>query len=181
MNGGAQARTMRIAIRLLITAAATAALAAGTVTAAAAEPELEHASVTGAARVDYISPDDDVRMSLAAYGEFDMTSGSPFSTRAWGTVRISHYFAEPDVTVWAVGEVDCVSTGGPSATVSAIIRETSPESPDWNGKRVGLSVLSGEPSRIGFTGPMPTAELPPCMAPAASMTTLEGGYEVWRG
>ncbi|WP_020669850.1 hypothetical protein [Amycolatopsis nigrescens] len=156
-------------------------VAGGAVQAQAAEGDRSYASVTGTARLDYVTAADDVRLTLDAHAVFDSPSSVP--THAWGTARISHYFSEPDVTVWAEATVDCVTAGGRSATVTAVVDDTAPEIADWRGKRIGVSIYSGstgERAMVGSSGPMPVAELPKCMAPAPELPLRWGGYQVSR-
>lgn len=138
----------------------------------------------GSARVAYLaSPDDEVRFVVDADATF-ADPHSPFPTEVSGRVRVSHYVAagQPEpFTVWAEVAVDCMMTGGPTATVTGIVVDASPETRDWLGLRLGFSIYDGGSSdRIGFSGPTQRGEplLQKCMAPAATFTVWQGGYTV---
>ncbi|WHT22904.1 hypothetical protein N8J89_18090 [Crossiella sp. CA-258035] len=165
---------------LVLSVAATAvALTAGPAQATPADPGLTHASVTGAARLDYITREDDVRFIVDAHALRKPGMRDP--VRSWGTARITHYFAANKVQLWATGPVDCVTAGGRSATVSIIVTDTAPEIADWRGKRMGFSLHSGGPgeaARVGTTGPVDADKLPKCVAPAPELAVLTGGYRV---
>jgi hypothetical protein len=188
-------RTNRMTKLTIVTAAVLMSSASVAVAASSAErrapnrpePEstshLEHARVSGAARVEFVDPRDDVRFGVDAHGLFDPAAPSSTSVRAWGTARIHHHVAELDVTWWARGRVDCLSIGGRSATGSMIVRTASPELTEagWIGKRIGFSVYAGsvtERARVGWTGPVAPEDLPTCLAPAPSMAALSGGFHV---
>ncbi|WP_244257919.1 hypothetical protein [Streptomyces sp. Tu 2975] len=161
-----------------------------------------HARVTG--HGDFTLPyhqDEDVRSF-----SFDAVA-APYSrplpgiptglpTDARGTVRISHYSAERDVTYTAEGRVDCLVTGPRSATLTAVITKVGPGGPVDIGRRLGFSVhdagkdgknRSGD--RVGFSwngvNLLPggadapeEATVGTCMAPAPYAPVTKGGYTV---
>jgi hypothetical protein len=107
-----------------------------------------------------------------------------------GTARISHHAPETPqgpFTVWAEIDVDCVVTGGRTATVTGRVIKADPQSQrnGWVGQRFGFSVADngrGRFDRVGWSGPRNEEagepELRPCMAPAPFYTVRAGGYTV---
>ncbi|MCP9952932.1 hypothetical protein [Actinomadura madurae] len=142
----------------------------------------------GRARMYFPAPDNDIHVTVNAHAAFD-PSGASKPTRSWGTFRISHRFKMPDgtwFTNWGDLTVDCLTTGGPTATVTGTLTRTTPGGP-WEEmlkkhERMGVSFyVAGEgagPSRIGLSGgPGPgDGPLRKCMAPAADAPVLDGGY-----
>ncbi|MFI2209370.1 hypothetical protein [Streptomyces sp. NPDC020141] len=198
--------------RTLAVVGTAAALIAGTVSAstaaggpgsgAAAPAASAHdvprkapvAQVRGSARIHFtLRPKDTIRFEVdakaAPYSNPlpGLPTGMP--TDARGTLRYSHYIPESGKTGWAVAEVDCLSTGGKTATVTAVIRKTNVERV---GKRVGVSFQQGEdgaPSRLGFSwgvvnvdggtdGHGEVGGTGTCQAPAPFAPATEGGYRV---
>ncbi|MFC7531748.1 hypothetical protein [Actinoplanes sp. GCM10030250] len=177
-------------------AAAAAIVTAGVVPAQAAERG--PARVSGSA--EFVLPygrDGDVR-SFA----FDARSvpysrpipieggenGSPAD--AEGTVRVSHWVAEQDLTVRFEAAVDCMITSPGHATLTAIVTRADELAKDFVGKRVGFSVQDGGRAgdRVGFTwsasadqdenGQWGEARVGTCLAPAAFATVTRGNYTV---
>ncbi|WP_440556346.1 hypothetical protein ACSP97_04175 [Streptomyces sp. SCPE 10] len=116
-------------------------------------------------------------------------------TDARGTVKVSHYSADRNVTYTAEGHVDCLVTGPRTATLTAVITKVGPGGPPWMGKRLGFSVYDGGDDkghyrdRVGFswemvnllpggTGAPSEAEVGTCMAPAPYAPVVKGGYTV---
>ncbi|MEU0159404.1 hypothetical protein ABZ154_11340 [Streptomyces sp. NPDC006261] len=120
-------------------------------------------------------------------------------TDARGTVEVSHYSAERDITYTSKGRVDCLVTGVRTATLTAVITEVSPGGPPTVGNRVGFSVYDGgdgkdegkgrSKDRVGFSwngvNLLPNGSTPPedapvgtCMAPAPYAPVTKGGYAV---
>ncbi|BCJ27860.1 hypothetical protein [Actinocatenispora sera] len=195
----------RTAIGVTIAAVLAAGLVSAGAAAAPAHPDRHHASpgdlrpasVAGAAGVFYAySPDDTIRF------RFDATA-KPFSrplpglpsglpTDATGTVRISHHVAAQNVTVTAEGRVDCLVTGGRTATLTAVITRADPQVADWVGTRRGFSVTDGRgpaPDRMGFSwdivnfdtdgaGNPTQPSAGTCLAPAPFAPVLDGGFRV---
>ncbi|MFE1316196.1 hypothetical protein [Kitasatospora phosalacinea] len=181
---------------------ADAATGKGTEPAATAaeakdRPSPGPASVTGTAQIFFAySPDDDIRFGIDAHSApwTRPVPDSPFGglpTDATGTIRISHHVKALDITVTAEGQVDCLVTGGPSASLTAVITRADPEVAGWLGKRIGLSVLDGrghEPDRLGFSWSVVNeqhgssdpaqSDVGTCMAPAPFTTVREGGFRV---
>ncbi|WP_328973641.1 hypothetical protein [Streptomyces sp. NBC_00239] len=182
------------------------AVTAGLVTAAGASAEHREgkasvARVVGSAEFSLpYSKDDDVRsfsFDARAVPYSRPLPGIPtgLPTDAWGTVKVSHYFAENGTTVTADGKVDCLVTGPRTATLTAIITRVDAGGPDWVGKRIGFSVYDGgkdegrSGDRVGFSwngvNLLPDGEKEPkdaevgtCMAPAPYAPVTKGGYTV---
>ncbi len=194
-----------------ITVLGTGLAVAGVSVAASADQEEKprpvRASVVGSA--EFVLPyhqDKDVRSFT-----FDARA-APYSrplpgipgglpTDARGTVKVSHYSAERDITYTSKGRVDCLVTGVRTATLTAVITEVSPGGPPIVGNRVGFSVYDGgdgkgeekgeegSKDRVGFSwngvnllpkGTTPPEEAPvgTCMAPAPYAPVTKGGYAV---
>ncbi|WP_055711619.1 hypothetical protein [Streptomyces torulosus] len=190
------------------TLAVLAALATGLTLSSSAvaasgdrEGKPARASVVGSA--EFVLPyykDDDIRSFT-----FD-AHGAPYSrplpaiptglpTDAQGTILISHYSAERNITYTSKGSVDCLVTGPRTATVTAVITEVSPGGWPPVGQRVGLSVYDGgrdkgrSADRVGFSwnglNLRPEDDADPedapvgtCMAPAPFAPVTRGGYTV---
>ncbi|RPF44114.1 hypothetical protein EDD96_0632 [Streptomyces sp. Ag109_G2-6] len=151
------------------------------------------AKVSGQGRIFYTyAPDDDIRFTVDA-------TAAPFSrpvdtlpkgmpTDARGTVTISHWVAETNETRTAEAAVDCLVTGGDTATLTAVI--TKSVDPEEIGTRYGFSVKSGGPGRGRFSfswgvGNLDVVDGKPvmprvgtCMAPAPFAPVTEGGFKV---
>lgn len=154
------------------------------------------ASVHGAGRISYVySPHDDIRFTVDA-------EAAPFArplpglplpglpTDAKGTVTVKHYSPAHHMTGWSKAKVDCLVTGGGTATLTAIVQESNVVE---RGKRLGLSIQQGrgaEPDRLGFGWDIvnfePRAkdkkdlESPTgtCMAPAPFAPVIKGAFTV---
>ncbi|MFD4909484.1 hypothetical protein [Kitasatospora purpeofusca] len=154
------------------------------------------ASVSGKARVSYaFSPDDEIWFTIDARAKpysrplpgTKAPDGLP--TDAVGTVRYSHRVAATGVVYNAVAEVDCLSTGGPVATLTAVV--TTSDIGNAN-ERIGLSVYRGsgrDGDRLGFSWGVANLDMGPdqkpyqpvvgtCMAPAPFAPVLRGGFSV---
>ncbi|WP_143200531.1 hypothetical protein [Kitasatospora sp. CB01950] len=156
------------------------------------------ATVSGSVRVFYVySAQDEIRFTFDA-------QAAPFSrplpgrpqglpTDARGTVRISHRVPSQNLTVTADAAVDCLVTGGRSATLTAVVTRADPEVADWVGRRYGFSVLDGgrggNHDRVGFSwgvgdltfddhGTPIQAPVGTCMAPAPFAPVTEGALTV---
>ncbi|MBZ4323405.1 hypothetical protein [Streptomyces huiliensis] len=148
-------------------------------------------SLKGDARMDYPVRDQEVRVSVDARSTY--AAGS-VSRRSWGTFRISH--AQDGKLYWGEFKVDCLTTGGPTATVTGRLVRTSPGHP-WRTElephtRMGVSFFVPEKgsgkglekdqtkgeARIGLSGATKKGEplLTQCMAPAADAKVVDGGY-----
>lgn len=167
---------------LALAGAATAEAGTGAVNAT----DTFSASVRGWARLDWFgTPNNDLQVTVDAHAEYTANS-RPFPTDAWGTARIYHRFDDengnPIGTAWADLRVDCVTVGGPTATITAMAVRTSPDLASWRDKRIGVSIYNagrgGGQSRVGLSGVTEQNEplLTPCMAPAATFPTTAGGY-----
>ncbi|MCX5387298.1 hypothetical protein [Streptomyces sp. NBC_00083] len=186
------------ALATLATAAALTSVSA----ASAREDRPQYASVTGSARftLPYVK-DNDIRTftfdaHAVPYSEPlpDVPTGLP--TDARGTVKVSHYSAERDITYTEEGKVDCLVTSPHTATLTAVITKVSPGGPPDVGKRIGFSVYDGgsdaghSKDRVGFSWngvnllpgkgakSTPEAEVGTCMAPAPYAPVAKGGYTV---
>lgn len=190
--------------RTVATLGATTALLAGIATATTAhagsaqpqtwepqswEPQkaADVASVRGSAQIYYAySANDTIRFKVDAQAApfskpFD---GAPkgLPTDARGTLAFSHHDPDTNTTMKATAEVDCLVTGGKTATISAVIKETG--KPD---RRIGISFQQGEkgrPDRLGFSWGvanvhgLPGGGVGTCLAPAPFAPVVKGGYQV---
>ncbi|MEU4623939.1 hypothetical protein AB0G04_28690 [Actinoplanes sp. NPDC023801] len=167
----------------------TAAIVAATCTmlslpaAAHAGPDPDVARLHGSALVFYPpSPADEVRFTVDAYARYGGLG--PWPVRSWGTAHLSHHSPAQNYTVWYSMRVDCLMTGGDTATVTGEVLDASPNAAGWIGDRVGFSVTDrGRRDRVGMTGllsPYPDDSPAPrkCTAPAAYSTVVGGGYTV---
>ncbi|MEV0324506.1 hypothetical protein ACIBKX_39090 [Streptomyces sp. NPDC050658] len=197
--------TPRIAALLALAALATttAAVTASADTRATAEatprptPKPPTASLKGQSRMDFPDPagGHDIRVTVDARAVFD-PNGASLPTRSWGTFRIYHRIDptndRPGTVNWGDFKVDCLTTGGPTATVTGKLVKAAPGGA-WEqfldrpeGVRMGVSFYvpekstGGGPARIGLSGA--TAENEPlltkCMAPAADAAVIDGGYHL---
>ncbi|MEO3753228.1 hypothetical protein [Streptomyces sp. B6B3] len=171
--------------------AAAALTVAGSASPAAPTPARpEKASVVGSARVFFhYAPDDDIRFAFDAHrAPFtrptdEAPQGTP--TDARGTVTFTHRFAGEDVTYVVEAEVDCLLTGGPVATLTAIVTWSSHGQTEV-GQRLGFSVHDGDADgagggqdRMGFSwGAADGRDLRPCLAPAPFTEVTAGDYTV---
>lgn len=170
--------------------AATVLLGTSTTAGAAASPAAasapaaangDTAHLRGSARVHFPpSPDDEVVVTVDAHARF--APGSPFPARSWGTARLSHLFTgEQPGLIWYEIAVDCLMTGGRTATVTGVITTAAPEGQAYVGTRVGLSVADlGRRDQVGFTGVTQPGqpELTKCMAPGTFFTVRDGDFTV---
>ncbi|MEU7611588.1 hypothetical protein [Micromonospora sp. NPDC049204] len=206
--------TMRLASAATI---ATLAVTSGliTTTAVTAAAETSHssgkpriASVVGAAdvRLTYLNDDDIRSFAFAARaapytrgplptGDGGSLPGSP--NDAAGTVKITHYAAQWNMTFTAEGQVDSMVTAPGYASLTAVITTVSAGGPDhWIGKRLGFSVYDagkdtprGSRDRVGFSwefmnmtknnaGEWTESEIGTSMAPAPFAPVVDGGYTI---
>ena len=175
-------------------AVAATVVSAGPSLAATAEPAGARSSVTGSAQLRYTpGPADDVRVAVDARVVAVDSGAQPTSTKADGTVRISHWFAAEKQAVWFEGRVECGITTGRMAVLSAVITDTSPNVAQFRGRHVGITVMDGGSDRprrswdqVGWTGPTtdplvctPMGPQPlPLMSPAPSLLLSSGGFRV---
>lgn len=153
-----------------------------------APPGAKTSHLRGWARMYFPAPDNDIQVTVDAHATFD-PNGAWRPTRSWGTFRISHRLKMPNgtwFTNWGDLKVDCLTTGGPTATVTGTLTRVTPGGP-WEEMlkehaRMGVSFYiaprGAGPSRIGLSGgPQPGAgELSTCMAPATDAPLIKGGY-----
>ncbi|MEU9080987.1 hypothetical protein [Streptomyces sp. NPDC048357] len=174
--------------------AAGPAPAAPAAQAAQAAPKL--ASVHGGGAIFFpYSAKDDIRFTVDAESTpwtrpFPAPGGEQgLPTDARGRVTISHHYTETGFTATAEAEVDCLVTGGRTATLTAVVKTSNV---GWDGKRIGISVQDGrggEPDRVGFSWGVANVDVKPdgtvaegtvgtCMAPAPFTEVTKGGFKV---
>ncbi|QDQ11601.1 hypothetical protein [Streptomyces spectabilis] len=157
--------------------------------AAPAKPPTVTSVLKGEGRMDYPVTDEDVRVKVDAEAVFP--ADHPFRpSRTSGTFRIQHGYpardGKPARILWGDFKVDCLTTGGPTATVTGTLVRTSPGHP-WRTAldrhtRMGVSFYvpagGGDTARIGLSGATAKGKpkLTRCMAPAADATVIDGGY-----
>ncbi|MGW7459756.1 hypothetical protein [Streptomyces sp. NPDC054797] len=179
-------------------AAAPAPAAPGTATSvAAAAAAAKPASVHGGGTVlfPYAPKEDDIRFTVDAesapwsrpHPSTGLEQGLP--TDARGRVTVYHHMPARDFTGVAEAEVDCMVTGGKTATITAVVTSSNV---GWEGKRIGISVQDGErggPDRVGFSWAIANVDVKPdgsvaeptvgtCMAPAPFTEVTRGGFKV---
>ncbi|MFJ4778646.1 hypothetical protein [Streptomyces sp. NPDC088762] len=190
---------MRNRMRALVLAGSAAALVAALVAAApapAAPAAPKVASVHGSGAIFFpYSPRDDIRFAVEAesapwsrpFPAKGLDKGLP--TDARGRVTIHHYVPATGFTGTAEAEVDCLVTGGRTATLTAVVKTSNV---GWEGKRIGISVQDGErggPDRVGFSWGVVNVDVKPdgtvaeptvgtCMAPAPFTEVTKGGFKV---
>ncbi|MFG2980459.1 hypothetical protein ACGFYQ_04275 [Streptomyces sp. NPDC048258] len=179
--------------------AGSAALVATLVAAApapAAPAPAKLASVHGGGTIFFpYSPKDDIRFTVDAESDpwtrpFPAEGGEKgLPTDARGRVTVYHYWPETGSTGVAEAEVDCMVTGGKTATITAVVTSSNV---GWEGKRIGISVQDGErggPDRVGFSWAIANVDVKPdgsaaaapvgtCMAPAPFTEVTKGGFKV---
>ncbi|MCX5376166.1 hypothetical protein [Streptomyces sp. NBC_00091] len=174
--------------------AAAPAPAAPVAPGAPAAPKL--ASVHGGGTIFFpYSPKDDIRFTVDAESAPwtkplpvpGLEKGLP--TDARGRVTIYHHYAEGGFTGVAEAEVDCLVTGGKTATLTAVVKTSNV---GWEGKRIGISVQDGqrgEPDRVGFSWAVANVDAKPdgtvapgtvgtCMSMAPFTEVTKGGFKV---
>ncbi|MFF7725642.1 hypothetical protein [Streptomyces sp. NPDC008001] len=184
-----------LAVTVTLTGAATASAYTDHQEARTSAVASATASVTGSATFELpFYKDKDVRsFTFDAHGAPytrplpGASAGLPADAK--GTIKVSHYSADRNVTYTSEAKVDCLVTSPHTATVTAIVTEVSPGMPaDMVGKRIGLSVYDGgkgEPDRVGFswdgvnlTDKGEDSPVGTCMAPAPYAPVVKGGYTV---
>ncbi|MFD4244157.1 hypothetical protein ACFWP3_21540 [Streptomyces sp. NPDC058525] len=186
--------------RVLILAGTAAALAATLIAAgpapAAPAAAPKPAAVHGGGTILFpYSAKDDIRFTVDAVSTpwtrpFPAPGGEKgLPTDARGRVTISHHYTETGFTATAEAEVDCLVTGGRTATLTAVVKNSNV---GWDGKRIGISVQDGrhgEPDRVGFSWGVANVDVKPdgtvaegavgtCMAPAPFTEVTKGGFKV---
>ncbi|MDT0450142.1 hypothetical protein [Streptomyces hesseae] len=186
-------RAPRTLTLLALAAALTAPAAVPAVAASPAggEPPITStSSLTGWGRMDYPMPGNDIRVTVDARSSY---GPGHLPVRSDGTFRISHRTdamnGQPASDHWGEFTVDCLTTGGPVATVTGRLVRTDAGGP-WEKAgylkrhiRMGVSFYvadgkNGGPSRIGLSGGTEKSDLPlkKCMAPAPDSGVVAGGY-----
>lgn len=176
-------RTTETGVNMRAIALASAAIvAASPVTAT---PPEATASLVGSAKIAYKQgPNDDVRFTFDAHATYTDPEANPIPTKAWGTARVWHYFADVQpkpVTIWADVAVDCLTTAGNVAIITGQVVRAAPEVADWQirGIRLAFSVYdSPRGDRVGFSGGTDKDKplLTPCMGPAPFLHVQRGNY-----
>ncbi|MEU6864956.1 hypothetical protein ABZ924_17010 [Streptomyces sp. NPDC046876] len=188
-------KTVRIAALLALAAALAVPVAsAEAATPPPPAPAETTAHIKGWARLEYPDPADDIQVTVDARGTY--TKDSPwFPVKSEGTLRLSHKMVRPNGvsrTYWADMEVDCVTRGGPNATVTGriVAASNNPKDADFpmddplqamlkDHVRMGMSFYvpgkGGGPARVGLSGPADMT-LSKCMAPAPFDKVLKGGF-----
>ncbi|MFJ9822664.1 hypothetical protein ACIRU3_47340 [Streptomyces sp. NPDC101151] len=147
----------------------------------------------GWGRMDYPDVGHDIQITVDAHATFKGV-GWVKPDKAWGTFRIYHRMpaanGEPEKVNWGDFKVDCLTSGGPTATVTGRIVRTGGNVGGWDDYlkrhvRMGISFYVGEgkgigTSRIGLSGGTVESEplLSKCMAPAADSKVIKGGYDL---
>ncbi|MEU6305995.1 hypothetical protein [Streptomyces chartreusis] len=166
-------------LTLVIAVAVPVAVAAPVPSSPPAPEPVTISSLWGDGRMHYPVADEEVRVSVDARSMYGVGS---VPQRSWGTFRISH--AQDGKLYWGEFKVDCLTTGGPTATVTGRLVRTSPGHP-WlttldPHTRMGVSffVPDGGEARIGLSGATKKGEplLTRCMAPAADAKIVGGGF-----
>lgn len=148
-------------------------------------------SLKGWGRMDYPDAGHDIQVTVDAHATFKGLGWSK-PARSWGTFRIYHRMPAanggPEKVNWGDFTVDCLTSGGPTATVTGRLVRTGGNVDAWDDYlkrhvRMGISfyVAEGEgsgPSRIGLSGGTEAGAplLSTCMAPAAGSEVIKGGY-----
>ncbi|MEU8921972.1 hypothetical protein AB0D10_13700 [Kitasatospora sp. NPDC048545] len=159
-------------------------------------PSARPAGVSGTARISYaLAPDDEIWFTVNARAapytrRFPGTGAAEgLPTDAGGTVRFSHQVAATGKVYSAEARVDCLSTGGPVATLTAVVTTSDVGNV---GERIGLSVYQGTghgDGRLGFSWGVANMDVGAdgkpyqpvvgtCMAPAPFAPVLRGGFTV---
>ncbi|MGX2994832.1 hypothetical protein JNUCC64_11115 [Streptomyces sp. JNUCC 64] len=165
----------------------------GTARVSAAPSGALASSLKGWGRMDYPDAGHDIRVTVDAHATFKGV-GWARPDKAWGTFRVYHRMpaagSEPEKVNWGDFKVDCLTTGGPTATVTGRLVRTGGNVDAWDDYlkrrvRMGVSFYVGEgkgdgPSRIGLSGGTGKGEPPlsRCMAPAADAKVVKGGYDL---
>ncbi|MFB6810950.1 hypothetical protein [Streptomyces sp. NPDC056387] len=182
-------RTLHVAALLALAAALTGTTATASAATPPPPPAAEStARLKGSAHLDYPVANEEIRVSVDARATF--TKDNPwYPTKTEGTFRLSHTIPQPDGssrTYWAEMEVDCLTTGGPNATVTGRIVAASNNPGDpfpamlKDHVRLGMSFyVPGKgapgPARVGLSGAADMT-LSKCMAPAPFDKVVSGGF-----
>ncbi|MGP3688219.1 hypothetical protein ACTVZO_26575 [Streptomyces sp. IBSNAI002] len=185
--------------RALVLSGTAAALVATLVAAApapAAPAGPKAASVHGSGTILFpYAAEDDIRFTVDAESTpwtrpFPAPGGEQgLPTDARGRVTVSHRYTATGFTATAEAEVDCLVTGGRTATLTAVVKSSNV---GWEGRRIGISVQDGrhgEPDRVGFSWAVANVDVKPdgtvaegtvgtCMAPAPFTEVTKDGYRV---
>ncbi|MFF3084081.1 hypothetical protein ACFVRB_03400 [Streptomyces nojiriensis] len=192
------AGTAAALVATLIGASPAPAAPAPEAPAAPAAPAAQKlASVHGGGTVayPYVPKEHDIRFTVDAdaapwsrpFPAPGGEQGMPVDAR--GKVTVYHAMPDENFTAVAEAEVDCMVTGGRTATITAVVTSSNV---GWEGKRIGISVQDGErgaPDRVGFSwgianvdvksdGSVSEPRVGTCMAPAPFTEVTKGGFKV---
>ncbi|MGW7441452.1 hypothetical protein [Streptomyces sp. NPDC054849] len=170
-------------------------VAAAPAPAAPAAPKLASVHGGGTVVFPYAPKEDDIRFTVDAesapwsrpFPGKGLENGLP--TDARGRVTVYHAMPGENFTGVAEADVDCMVTGGKTATLTAVVTSSNV---GWVGKRIGISVQDGErggPDRVGFSWAIVNVDVKPdgsvaeptvgtCMAPAPFTEVTKGGFKV---
>ncbi|MER7673051.1 hypothetical protein ABTY61_31975 [Kitasatospora sp. NPDC096128] len=190
-------RTAAAALAGLAVVAVTASAPAGAAPSAdpaATTTATTAARVSGSGRIHYaLRPDDEIRFTVDAEGAPGSRPlpGIPHGlpTDARGTVHFSHHVVGTTEVHEADATVDCLATGGPVATLTAVITKSDVMPV---GQRIGLSVYDAHGhgrDRLGFSWGVGNADVDKdgnpyqpvvgtCMALAPFAPVTSGGFAV---
>ncbi|MEU4114535.1 hypothetical protein AB0F71_08565 [Kitasatospora sp. NPDC028055] len=188
------ARTAAAAVAGLALVALTAPAPAGATPSTDSTDSTATARVSGSGRIHYAPrPNDEIRFTVeavAAPGSRPLP-GIPHGlpTDARGTVHFSHRVVETGEVRQADAAVDCLATGGPVATLTAVITKSDALSV---GQRIGLSIYDAHGhgrDRLGFSWGVGNTDVDrdgtpyqpvvgTCMALAPFAPVTSGGFTV---
>lgn len=188
-----RARVLALAGSATLVAALVGAAPAPAAPAAAPKTASVHGG--GTLSYPYVPEEHDIRFTVDAVSApwsrpFKAPGGERgLPTDARGRITVYHAMPDADFTGVAEAEVDCMVTGGKTATVTAVVTSSNVR---WEGKRIGISVQDGErgaPDRVGFSWGIVNVDVKPdgsatepvvgtCMAPAPFSEVTKGGFKV---
>ncbi|MEO3755796.1 hypothetical protein [Streptomyces sp. B6B3] len=171
-------------------ALALAAVTALTATTTSSAADAAVASADAEVRIFYVyAPDDEIHFSIDAEGDpFSrplpgLPDGLP--TDARGTFAVTHDFTATGQTARVEGEVDCLLTGGGTASLTAVVTHATDDFADWIGHRVGVSLHDGDSDgrgdRLGFSWALAVDTVDvggACLAPAPFAPVIAGDIDV---
>ncbi|WP_433331047.1 hypothetical protein [Spirillospora sp. CA-294931] len=162
---------------------ALAALLAATTPTATTDPEMT-ARLKGSAQLDFWHTQNNTAGVKIDTGAVYAPDQRPYPTKVWGTAHVFHDFhqpGQPTFKSWADVRIDCLTSGGPTATVTGVVEKAAGGLAHLaeNRTRIGLSFyVHGKKSRVGIIWGSKPGEtpLPKCTAPAATFPVVKGGF-----